>query len=140
VQGTRVPTKVRLPIPIEAYRRKSVADDGPDWVEKFNHFIAENPPIMLSDSDELTAWAQGIKDYGVFQRGNIWVMQKALLRPNADATLIALWNHKAGEDPGGTADMVKLAKSHGAKEGSRTATSCSASDHHDCSARFSCAR
>jgi hypothetical protein len=110
-----IPTKVCLPIPIEDYRRRSVADGGPDWVEKFNHLIAENPPIILSDSDELPAWAQGIKDYGVFQRGNIWVMQDALLRPNADVTLIALWSQKAGEGPGGTADMVKLAKTHGAK-------------------------
>jgi len=110
-----VPTKVCLPIPIEDYRRQSVADGGSDWVEKFNHFIAENPPIILSDSDELPAWTEGIKDYGVFQRGNIWVMHDALLRPNADVTLIALWNQKAGEGPGGTADMVKLAKSHGAK-------------------------
>ena len=110
-----VPTKVCLPIPIEDYRRESVADGGPDWVEKFNRFIAENPPVILSDSDELPAWTAGIKDYSVFQRGNIWNMQDALLRPNADVTLIALWNQKAGEGPGGTADMVKLAKSHGAK-------------------------
>ena len=47
-----VPTKVCLPIPIEDYRRESVADGGPDWVEKFNHFIAANPPVILSDSDE----------------------------------------------------------------------------------------
>jgi len=110
-----IPTKVCLPIPIEAYRRESVADGGPDWVEKFNHFIAEHPPIILSDSDELPPWAAGIKDYGVFQRGNIWNMRDALLRPNADVTLVALWNQNAGEGPGGTADMVKLAKSHGAK-------------------------
>src|SRR6516225_6165211 len=96
-------------------RRESVADGGSDWVEKFNHFIAENSPIILSDSEELPPWAAGIKDYGVFQRGNIWNMQDALLRPNADVTLIALWNQKAGEGPGGTADMVKLAKLHGAK-------------------------
>jgi hypothetical protein len=110
-----IPTKVCLPIPIEDYRRESVADSGPDWVEKFNRFVAANPPIILSDSDELPAWAEGIKDYGVFQRGNIWNMQDALLRPNADVTLLALWNQRAGEGPGGTADMVKLAKSHGAK-------------------------
>jgi hypothetical protein len=110
-----IPSKVCLPIPIEDYRRESVADGGPDWVEKFNHFIAANPPIVLSDSDELPAWAAGIKDYGVFQRGNIWNMQDALLRPNADVTLLALWSQKAGEGPGGTADMVKLAKSHAAK-------------------------
>jgi hypothetical protein len=110
-----IPSKVCLPIPTEDYRRESVADGGPEWVEKFNQFIAENPPVILSDSDELPPWAEGIKDYGVFQRGNIWNMQDALLRPNADVTLIALWNQKAGEGPGGTADMVNLAKSHGAK-------------------------
>jgi hypothetical protein len=110
-----IPTKACLPIPIEAYRRESVADGGPNWVEKFNRFVAANPPIVLSNSDELPTWAEGIKDYGVFQRGNIWNMQDALLRPNADVTLIALWNQKAGEGPGGTADMVELAISHGAK-------------------------
>jgi tetratricopeptide (TPR) repeat protein len=108
-----ISTKVCLPIPMEDYRRRSVADGGPDWAEKFNRLVASNPPIILSDSDELPAWAAGIKNYGVFQRGNIWVMQDALLLPNADVTLIALWDQKAGEGPGGTADMVKLAKSHG---------------------------
>jgi hypothetical protein len=110
-----IPTKVCLPIPIEDYRRESVADGGPDWIEKFNRLVAGNPPVILSDSDELPPWAAKIEDYGVFQRGNIWNMQDALLRPNADVTLVALWNQKAGEGPGGTADMVKLAKSHGAK-------------------------
>ena len=110
-----IPTKVCLPIPIEDYRRKSVADGGPDWIEKFNRLVTSNPPVILSDSDELPPWAARIEDYGVFQRGNIWNMQDALLRPNADVTLVALWNQKAGEGPGGTADMVKLAKSHGAK-------------------------
>jgi hypothetical protein len=110
-----IPTKVCLPIPIEDYRRESVADGGPDWIEKFNRLVTSNPPVILSDSDELPPWAAKIEDYGVFQRGNIWNMQDALLRPNADVTLVALWNQKAGEGPGGTADMVKLAKSHGAK-------------------------
>src|SRR5215831_629085 len=45
-----IPTKVCLPIPIEDYRRQSVADGGPNWVEKFNHFIAAHPPVILSDS------------------------------------------------------------------------------------------
>jgi hypothetical protein len=104
-----IPAKVCLPIPIEAYRRESVADGGADWVEKFNRLVAGNPPIILSDSDELPPWAAAIKDYGVFQRDNIWNIRDALLRPNADVTLIALWNQKAGEGHGGTADMVKLA-------------------------------
>ena len=75
----------------------------------------QNPPIILSDSPDLPAWAEGIADYSVFQRGNIWMMEDALLRPNADVTLLALWNGKAGDGPGGTGDMVKLAEAQGAK-------------------------
>jgi hypothetical protein len=110
-----IPTKVVLPIPVEDYRRESVADGGPDWVEKFNRLVAMNPPVILSDDPDLPPWAQHIANYGVFQRGNIWLMEDALLRPNADVTLLALWNGKAGDGPGGTADMVKLAEQHGAK-------------------------
>ncbi len=110
-----VPTKVVLPIPKEDYCRKSVADGGPDWVERFNRLAAANPPIVLSDDADLPAWCETISNYGVFQRGNIWAMEDALLWPNADVTLLALWNGKAGEGPGGTADMVKQAKAHGAK-------------------------
>ena len=43
------------------------------------------------------------------------MIEDALLRPNADVTLLALWNGKAGDGPGGTQDMVKLAEAHGAK-------------------------
>jgi hypothetical protein len=92
-----------------------VTDGGPDWVEKFNRLVAVNPPVILSDDPDLPPWAQHIANYGVFQRGNIWLMEDALLRPNADVTLLALWNGKAGDGPGGTADMVKLAEQHGAK-------------------------
>jgi hypothetical protein len=112
-----IPTKVVLPIPIEHYRRKSVADGGPKWIEKFTNLVNTNPPIVLSDDDsaDLPLWARSIENYSVFQRGNIWMMEAALLRPNADVTLLALWNGKAGDGPGGTEDMVKLAKDEGAK-------------------------
>jgi tetratricopeptide (TPR) repeat protein len=110
-----VPTTVVLPIPIEDYRRASVLDGGPDWVERFNRRVAKNPPIVLSNSSDLPPWAQSIAGYGVFQRGNIWVIEDALLRANADVTLLALWNGKAGDGPGGTQDMVQLAEEHGAK-------------------------
>jgi len=108
-------TVIVLPIPIEDYRRKSVADGGPDWVERFIKLVAVNPPIVLSDTDEVPVWARTIHNYSVFQRGNIWMIENALLYPNADVTLLALWNGKAGDGPGGTADMVKLAEAQGAK-------------------------
>jgi hypothetical protein len=110
-----IPTTVVLPIPKEHYCRQSVADGGPDWVERFNRLVRAKPLIILSDSAGLPAWAESVPNYGVFQRGNIWMMEDALLRPNADVTLLALWNGKAGDGPGGTADMVELAKAHGVK-------------------------
>jgi hypothetical protein len=110
-----IKTKVCLAVPRADYVRHSVADGGPEWVEKFNRLIDRNPPIVLSDGDTLPPWAEGIAGYGVFQRGNIWMMEDALLSPDADVTLLALWNGEAGDGPGGTADMVQLAKSHGAK-------------------------
>jgi hypothetical protein len=108
-------TTVVLPIPREDYCRQSVADGGPDWVERFNHLVNANPPVLLSEDADLPVWAAPIPDYGVFQRGNIFMIEAALTRPNADVTLLALWNGKAGDGPGGTADMVELAKEQGAK-------------------------
>lgn len=110
-----IATKVCLAIPRKDYIRHSVAGGGPEWVEKFNRLVDKNPPVVLSDRDELPPWAEGVAGYGVFQRGNIWMMEDALVRPDADVTLLALWNGQAGDGPGGTADMVELAKTHGAK-------------------------
>jgi hypothetical protein len=110
-----IPTTVVLPIPKEDYRRQSVADGGPDWVERFNRLLDTRQPIILNNSADMPPWAESIVDYGVFQRGNIWIMEDALLRPNADVTLLALWNGKAGDGPGGTQDMVTLAGTHSAK-------------------------
>jgi hypothetical protein len=110
-----ITTTVVLPIPREDYCRDSVADGGPDWVERFNRLVNAKPPVLLSDDAELPAWATSIPDYGVFQRGNIFMIEAALIAPNADVTLLALWNGNAGDGPGGTADMVKLAQEQGAK-------------------------
>src|SRR5262245_57385533 len=119
-----IPSTVVLPIPRKDYCQQSVIDGGPDWVEKFNRLLDTKPLIILSDNAELPTWAASIPKYGVFQRGNIWMMENALLRPNADVTLVALWNGQAGDGPGGTADMVNLAQSHGRKSASRTPTCC----------------
>jgi hypothetical protein len=110
-----IQTTVVLPIPREDYCRDSVADGGPDWVERFNRLVNANAPVLLSDDADLPVWAASIPDYGVFQRGNIFMIEAALTKANADVTLLALWNGKAGDGPGGTADMVELAKEQGAK-------------------------
>jgi hypothetical protein len=110
-----IPATIVLPIPKDDYRRESVADGGEKWIETFNNLVANNEPITLSDTDKLPSWAAGIENYSVFQRGNIWMMEYAKMLPNVDITLIALWNEKAGDGPGGTSDMVALATAQGLK-------------------------
>ena len=110
-----ISTKIVLPIPKDDYRRKSVADGGAVWIEKFNNLVARNEPIILSETDGLPTWTENLQNYNVFQRSNIWMMLHAILQPNADSTLIALWNEKSGDGPGGTSDMVNLAKEKGLK-------------------------
>jgi hypothetical protein len=110
-----VPTTVVLPIPKIDYQLQSVSDGGPEWVDRFQRLIAAKPPIILSDSASLPIWAASIANYGVFQRGNIWMIKDALFRGNANVALLALWNGKAGDGPGGTQDMIELAKTQGAK-------------------------
>jgi tetratricopeptide (TPR) repeat protein len=110
-----ISTKIVLPIPKDDYRRKSVADGGAVWIEKFNNLVDRNEPIILSDTDGLPTWIENLQNYNVFQRGNIWMMEYARLQPNTDATLIALWNERSGDGPGGTSDMVNLAREKGLK-------------------------
>jgi len=54
-------------------------------------------------------------DAGARPHHRVWIIKDALVRPNADVTLLALWNGKAGDGPGGRQDMVKRAEAHGAQ-------------------------
>jgi hypothetical protein len=106
---------VNLAIPHEAYVRESVQDAGPAWVERFRAVCSSREVYIVNKSDELPPWVRDKPDYGVFQRGNIWMMEYAFAQPEADVTLLALWNGMAGDGPGGTTDMVRLARDRGAK-------------------------
>jgi tetratricopeptide (TPR) repeat protein len=111
----QIPTQVILAIPENEYLQKSVSDGGSEWVEKFRRLCQEHSPRILSEKANLPSWVRNRQDYGVFQRSNIWMLEYAFSQANTDVTLIALWNGQAGDGPGGTADMVKLAEERGAK-------------------------
>ena len=93
-----------LVLPKNNYIKASVADGGPNWVERFKRLIDLNQPEILSDSGELPRW----------QRSNLWMLHNALYISNDNLTLIALWNGEVGDGPGGTEDMVRRAKDRGA--------------------------
>ena len=70
---------------------------------------------MLAQSKELPGWLQGKPGYDIWQRNNLWMLHNALAVGRDKVTLIALWDGKDGDGPGGTGHMVDKAKARGAK-------------------------
>ena len=73
------------------------------------------PSEQLADSKELPGWLQGKANYDIWQRNNLWMLHNALALGRDRVTLIALWDGKTGDGPGGTEHMVDKARARGAK-------------------------
>jgi hypothetical protein len=109
-----IPSQMYLVLPKNEYIKKSVADGGPGWVERFKRLFEQKQPEILSDSGALPRWLRAKKDYSIWQRSNLWMLHSALAISQDNLTLIALWNGEVGDGPGGTEDMVKRAQDRGA--------------------------
>jgi Tetratricopeptide Repeats-Sensor len=109
-----ISTRMYLVIPKSEYIKASVADAGPEWVNRFNRLTNQLQPEILSESGELPRWLRAKKDYSIWQRSNLWMLHDALDISKDNLTLIALWNGATGDGPGGTEDMVKRAQDRGA--------------------------
>lgn len=109
-----IPSTVYLVLPNNDYMKASVADGGPNWVERFRRLCDLQQPKILSDSDKLPRWLRPKKGYSIWQRSNLWMLHNALYISKDNLTLMALWNGEAGDGPGGTEDMVKRAQDRGA--------------------------
>jgi hypothetical protein len=110
-----VPTTLLLALPPREFAARSVADGGPDWMERFRRLCDRIPPRVLQDSDDLPDWLAARDDYTVWQRNNLWILHSGLSREFADVTLVVLWNGRGGDGPGGTQDMVRIAERRGVK-------------------------
>jgi hypothetical protein len=113
-EALEIPSQMYLVLPKNEYIKASVADGGPDWVERFNRLYDKLKPKILSDSDRLPRWLRAKKDYNIWQRSNLWMLHNALCISQDHLTLIALWNGASGDGAGGTEDMVNRAKDRGA--------------------------
>ena len=113
-EALEIPSQMYLVLPKNDYIKDSVAEAGPDWVERFNRLCDKMKPKILSDSGRLPRWLRGKKDYGIWQRSNLWMLHNALCISQDHLTLIALWDGASGDGPGGTEDMVDRAKDRGA--------------------------
>lgn len=128
----KIPTRLYLAIPPKKYVTTSVQKAGSGWVERFwklyNEHQARKQVRLLSeatdvndDSEYLPAWLRSKKDYGIWQRNNLWMLFNAVdegCDPKTDdpnITLIALWDGKSGDGPGGTGDLVNKVENLGAR-------------------------
>lgn len=112
-----VPTRLYLALPSEAYAAASVAPAGGDWVARFYAIASRFPTApILSRTRDLPGWLRHLGDYSIWQRNNLWVLNEALAWSGGagNLTLIALWNGEKGDGPGGTADMIRVARERGA--------------------------
>jgi hypothetical protein len=113
-QGAGIPTTVMLALPRDAFAAASVNDGGGDWTERFWRLCGGDVKI-LSATPNLPGWLRAQSDYSIWQRNNRWILHSALSRTDSDVTLIVLWDGKGGDGPGGTADIVALARKRGVK-------------------------
>jgi hypothetical protein len=84
-------------------------------VERFDKLFEKLPVRVLSKSQELPEWLKRNNTLSIWERNNLWQLNCALKDGGLNMSLIALWDEKGGDGPGGTADMVKEAKAKGAR-------------------------
>jgi hypothetical protein len=102
-----IATTVYLALPEKEYAARSVSSAGPPWTREYYDLLEKTPFRVLQPSEDLPKWLAHRSDYKVWQRSNLWMMHNALANGSRRVTLIALWDGKAGDGPGGTADMVE---------------------------------
>ncbi len=107
-----IPTILLLALPDDEFAAASVADAGAGWIERFR---ALTERLEVKHLTGLPDWLAASDSYTIWQRNNRWILHCALSRADADITLIVLWDGKGGDGPGGTENMVKLARSRGVK-------------------------
>ena len=102
-----IATTVYLALPQDDYAAASVSSAGVEWTRKYRDLLGKTPFRILQSDKEMPKWLAHRADYNVWQRSNLWMLHNALANGSNRVTLIALWNGKAGDGPGGTEHMVK---------------------------------
>ena len=103
---------VCLSMPRDVYAR-FVFENTDYWRSRYLDLIGRRPLLQLSDQKGLPRWLEG-SGIDPWERANSWVLEIARTRGAKKITLIALWDGKAvGDAPGGTAQMVQIARQAG---------------------------
>jgi hypothetical protein len=103
-----IPSEIWLGIPADAFLQTSVAFAGAVWITRYKNLLRQLPVRLLHP--DATAGAPD----SVWEEANQWMLDEALAGGGANMTLIALWDRKKGDGPGGTEHLVRVTEAHGA--------------------------
>lgn len=106
-----IPSRVLLPMALREFEAASVAPAGRAWVARFRALLERAGPdrtrIMKKGDGQLEA-----EGGNIWQRTNYWMIEEAMAIATEQAVL-ALWDGKAGDGPGGTEHFLAIASQAG---------------------------
>jgi len=106
-----IPTLILLPLPVREYLAASVAPAGPAWERRFHDLLSRLGPEHVRFLGEGDGLYEG-ETANIWQRANLWMLEQSLaLAP--ERTLLAMWDGRTGDGPGGTEHLVEVAKRFG---------------------------
>jgi len=101
----RIHTEIVLPLPIDEFVARSVADQGPEWVMRFERVLPDRSTAIVRDLSEHDDW---------YLRGNDEILTHALSVAGAEPVLAVAVRAAADPDkPSVTDDFAMRAKSRG---------------------------
>ena len=110
-----IKSQMFLALPREDFLQASVDFAGIGWRDRFDKLYQTLPHPILSESSDLPKWLSKKPNYDIWSRNNLWLLNNALVNGGINTTLIAVWDGKGGDGPGGTEHMVSEAKKRGAR-------------------------
>lgn len=114
-KGLGIESTVCLPMPKEDFAREAFGALD-EWRARFIQLLNGRPVLQLSDRSGLPRWLKG-SGLNPWERGNRWVLEMARTSSARKVVLLALWDGEpAGDDKGGTAHMVQIARAAGTVE------------------------
>jgi len=108
-----VPTRLRLALPADQFVQQSVAPAGKDWVVRFEKLLEQLGPGRVRVMTEADGLLDGATE-NIWQRANLWMIEEAL-RLAPQRVLLALWDGRGGDGPGGTEHLLREAARFGVR-------------------------
>jgi hypothetical protein len=105
--GCGAALEVLLPEPERAFVADSVVPSGTGWEERYRKVVAGASCVEVMP--ETYRADEGL---GIYSRHGRWLLDRALTWGAERLTLVALWDGRAGDGSGGTAEVVAAVREH----------------------------